>query len=280
MNAQILDGAQCSKIILGEIFERVKRLQKTPQLRVIMVGDDPRSVVYVQNKVKAATAAGINCQVISCPADVDTEGLLKVIRDQNNNSSVDAFIVQLPLPKDIDLGTVSIAIDPRKDVDCFHPVNQGLLLLGTPRFIPATPAGVIELLKRNNITTQGKRVVIVGHSTIVGRPLAAALLCKGEMGDATVTVAHKETKNLQQVCREAEILIVAIGKPGFFTTEYVSPGTIVVDVGISKVDGKIVGDVDFENVKSIASSITPVPGGVGPMTVAMLLSNTVQLCEE
>lgn len=280
MNAQILDGSQCSKIILAELAGRVKKLPKIPQLRVIMVGDDPRSLVYVQNKVKAATVVGIDCQVISCSADVDTEGLLKVIRDQNHNPNVDAFIIQLPLPKNIDLQAVSTSIDPQKDVDCFHPTNQGLLLLGTPQFIPATPAGVIELLKRNNITTQGKRVVIVGHSTIVGRPLAAALLCKGEMGDATVTVAHKATKNLQQVCREAEILIVAIGKPNFFTTEYVSPGTIVVDVGINKVDGKIVGDVDFEHVKSIASAITPVPGGVGPMTVAMLLSNTVQLCEE
>lgn len=280
MIAKILDGVQCSKIILAELAERVKKLSKTPQLRVILVGDDPRSLVYVQNKVKAAASVGINCKVVSCPAEINNGELLRVIKEQSKNPDIDALIVQLPLPRDIDLGLMSIATDPFKDVDCFHPKNQGLLLLGTPQFIPATPAGVIELLKRNNITTQGKRVVIVGHSTIVGRPLAAALLCKGEMGDATVTVAHKATKDLQRVCREAEILIVAIGKPNFFTREYVSPGTIVVDVGINKVDGKIVGDVDFDQVKEIAGAITPVPGGVGPMTVAMLLSNTVMLCEQ
>ena len=243
-----------------------------------MVGQDPPSNVYVRNKVNTAREVGIDCNVTLCIDTITTKALISVVNVYNAEKLMDGFIIQLPLPRHIDVEAVTTAINPEKDVDGLHLINQGLLLRGTPRFIPATPLGIIELLRRNNCTTSGKRIVIVGHSTIVGRPLAAALLLKGEMGDATVTIAHALTENLPNVCREAEILIVAIGKPRFITADFVRPGAVVVDVGITNVDGKLVGDVDFISVGEVASAITPVPGGVGPMTVTMLLRNTIDAC--
>ncbi len=276
MNASILDGAACRDLILEEIAVEVKKLQTPPTLGIILVGSDPRSKVYVTNKMKFAQKAGIVCHLMECAPEVSTASLIKIVQSFNAHPGTHGFIIQLPLPKHVDLEAVVNAIDPAKDVDCFHPVNQGLLLRGAPRFLSATPRGVIELLKRNGHTLAGKHVVVLGRSTIVGRPLAAALLLRGEMGDATVTVAHSQTKDLKRVCCEADVLVVAMGQARFVTAEFVKPGAVVVDVGISKIDGKICGDIDFESVAAVASAITPVPGGVGPMTIAMLLKNTLE----
>lgn len=275
-NPLVLDGKACAQIIRGEIAETVRILGSKPGLAVVLVGNHPASQTYVTAKAKLATEAGFHSVVVRQPEDITQAALLEIIRGLNADPNIHGLFVQLPLPPHIDLATVFAAVDPRKDVDGFHPVNQGLLLLGTPKFVPATPRGIIELLRRNDITIKGKRVVIVGRSTIVGKPLAAAFLMKGDMGDATVTVAHSQTPDLKVVCREADILIAALGKPGFITAEFVKPGAVVVDVGINRdVAGAIRGDVDFVSVKAVASAITPVPGGVGPMTTAMLLQNTL-----
>lgn len=300
MSARVLDGRAIAADIRNDVAAAVKRDGLTPGLTVILVGEDAASQVYVNGKEKAALECGFRSRVERYPATMAEADLLTRIKELNADPSVHGFFVQLPLPKHIDAGKVVRAIDPRKDVDGFHPENQGLLLLGTPRFVPATPRGVIELLARSNIATAGKRVVIVGRSTIVGRPLAAALLLKGEQGDATVTIAHSRTKDLAAVCREADILVAAIGSPRFVTGEMVKPGAVVVDVGINRVEvpregpaarvgpagqgaparagGKLCGDVDHASVCEIASAITPVPGGVGPMTIACLLLNTLDAC--
>jgi methylenetetrahydrofolate dehydrogenase (NADP+)/methenyltetrahydrofolate cyclohydrolase len=240
------------------------------------VGNDPASETYVRGKEKAAAEAGFKSVLDRRPADITQEELLRIVRDYNADPTIHGYLVQLPLPKHVDPDVVTDAIDPRKDVDGFHPVNQGLLLRGTPRFVPATPKGVVEMLVRSGHPPAGKRVVIVGRSTIVGRPLAAALLLKGDAGDATVTVAHSRTKDLPALCREADILVAAIGQPRFIRADWVKPGACVIDVGMNRVDGKLCGDVDFDAVKEVAGAITPVPGGVGPMTIAMLLQNTLE----
>ncbi|HUQ41452.1 MAG TPA: bifunctional 5,10-methylenetetrahydrofolate dehydrogenase/5,10-methenyltetrahydrofolate cyclohydrolase [Candidatus Limnocylindrales bacterium] len=276
--ARILDGKAIAATIRAEIAAAAKRERLVPGLAVILVGENAASQVYVNSKEKAAKECGFHSIVDRLPADITQAQLLARIEELNRDPKVHGFFVQLPLPKQIDPDAVVRAIDPRKDVDGFHPENQGLLLLGTPRFVPATPRGVVEMLSRAGISPAGKRVVIVGRSTIVGKPLAAALLAKGERGDATVTVAHSRTTDLAAVCREADILIAAIGAPKFITRDMVKPGAIVIDVGINRVDGKLVGDVDFDGVKDVASAITPVPGGVGPMTIACLLQNTLDAC--
>jgi len=273
----ILDGKACAQAIRGEIALEVAKLGFKPGLAVVLVGKHHASEVYVATKSRIATETGFHSVVARCPEDISQAALLEIIRGYNTDPKIHGCLVQLPLPPHINLAEVFAAVDPLKDVDGFHPINQGLLLLGAPKFIPATPRGIIELLRRNGITTHGKRVVIVGRSTIVGRPLAAAFLLKGEMGDATVTIAHSQTPDLAAVCREADILVTALGKPGFITADFVKSGAVVVDVGINRVDGTgvICGDVDFESVKTVASAITPVPGGVGPMTIASLLRNTL-----
>lgn len=278
MAARILDGKAMAAEIRAEVASAARKEGLTPGLTVILVGDDPASHVYVAAKEKAAAECGFRSRVERHPASMTQDALLRRIAELNADPSVHGFFVQLPLPKHIDADLVVRAIDAQKDVDGFHPDNQGLLLLGQPRLVPATPRGVVELLARSGLSPAGKRVVVLGRSTIVGRPLAAALLMKGPRGDATVTVAHSRTKDLAAVCREADILIAAIGAPRFVTRDMVKPGAVVVDVGINRVDGKLCGDVDFDAVREVAGAITPVPGGVGPMTIACLLLNTLEAC--
>lgn len=277
----MLDGKACAQTIRAEIAKQVLQLGFKPGLAVVLVGDHHASQTYVAAKARLATEAGFHSVVVTQPEDVTEAALLEIIRGLNADPNIHGCFVQLPLPQHINLAAVFAAVDPRKDVDGFHPVNQGLLLLGAPKFIPATPRGIIELLRRNGITAKGKRVVIVGRSTIVGKPLAAAFLMKGDMGDATVTVAHSQTSDLQSVCREADILIAALGQPSFITADFVKPGAVVVDVGITRDKDTVAiqGDVDFASVSSVASAITPVPGGVGPMTIAMLLQNTLEAAQ-
>lgn len=277
MSARILDGAVCGKDIRAEIAAKVQLLGYKLGLAVLLVGDDPASHIYVKSKGRAAFEVGFESSVNIQPATTSEGALLGVIRDYNKNPAIHGYIVQLPLPTHVNLEAIVSAIDPKKDVDGFHPENQGLLLRGIPRFIPATPRGIIELLRRNGISSRGKHVVILGRSSIVGRPLAATFLMKGEMGDATVTVAHSQTKSLADVCREADIVVAALGQARFVTRDFIKPGAVVIDVGINRVGGKICGDVDFDSVKDVASAITPVPGGVGPMTIAMLLQNTLDV---
>lgn len=271
----ILDGKKMAAEIRREVVEAVKALPAPPALAVILVGDDAASQVYVSHKEKDAQEVGFRSILERYPSTITENFLLDRIAQLNADPTVHGFFVQLPLPKHVDADKVTRAIAPEKDVDGFHPVNQGLLLLGQPRFVPATPRGVLEMLRRSGHETAGKRIVVVGRSSIVGKPLAAALMMKGAMGDATVTVAHSRTPHLAAVCREADILIAAIGAPRFITRDFVKPGAVVIDVGMNRVDGKLCGDVDYEQVLEVASAITPVPGGVGPMTRAMLLLNTL-----
>jgi methylenetetrahydrofolate dehydrogenase (NADP+)/methenyltetrahydrofolate cyclohydrolase len=278
MTARVLDGKALAAEIRSEVAVAVKREGLTPGLTVILVGHDPASETYVKGKEKAARECGFDSRIERYEASFSEVALLQRIAQLNGDASVHGFFVQLPLPKHIDSEKIVRAIDPIKDVDGFHPENQGLLLLGQPRFIPATPRGVIEILARSGISPASKRVVIVGRSTIVGKPLAAAFLLKGPQGDATVTVAHSRTKDLAALCREADILVAAIGSPRAITRDMVKPGAIVIDVGINRVDGKLCGAVDFDSVKGVAGAITPVPGGVGPMTIACLLQNTLDAC--
>ena len=280
LSAKILDGKALAARIREEIAGEAKKLRVKPGLAVVLVGDDPASDVYVRGKEKAAHEAGFKSVLDRRPADITQAELLAIVHKYNADPTIHGYLVQLPLPDHIDADAIVRAIDPRKDVDGFHPENQGLLLRGTPRYIPATPKGVVEILMRNGLSPAGKRVVIVGRSTIVGRPLAAALLANGAAGDATVTIAHSRTKDLAAVCREADILVAAIGQPRFITRDMVRPGAVVIDVGINRVDGKLCGDVDFDAVKEVASWITPVPGGAGPMTIAMLLQNTLEAARE
>ncbi len=272
MSALILDGKACAAQIRKEIAQTTAELGIRPGLAVVLVGNNGASRLYVSNKEKAAREVGFLGRIEHRPETVSQKELEALLGELNEDPSVHGYLVQLPLPKHIDADRIVSLIDPKKDVDGFTPVNQGLLLRGTPHIVPATPRGVVELLKRNSISLRGRRVVIVGRSTIVGRPLGALML----MEDATVTTAHSQTSDLKAVCREADVLITAVGKPRFLTREYVSPGTVVVDVGISTQDGKTCGDVDFESVREVASAITPVPGGIGPMTIAMLLQNTLE----
>ncbi|MBO4280607.1 MAG: bifunctional methylenetetrahydrofolate dehydrogenase/methenyltetrahydrofolate cyclohydrolase FolD [Lachnospiraceae bacterium] len=274
--AFLIDGKKISAEIKDELKEKVAALKaegKELTLAVIQVGDDKASTVYVGNKKKACEYIGVRSLAYELPAETTEEELLSLIKELNARDDVNGILVQLPLPAGICEDKVLLAIDPDKDVDGFHPVNVGRLWIGDKGFESCTPAGVIQLLKRSGISIAGKECVVIGRSNIVGKPMAAMLLRE----NGTVTVCHSRTKNLSEVTKRADILVVAIGKPRFITAEYVKEGAVVIDVGIHRnEDNKLCGDVDFESVEPVASAITPVPGGVGPMTIAMLMCNVVR----
>ncbi len=271
----IIDGKAISQAIKDEVKAEAEKLSETgrkPCLAVILVGSDPASAVYVGNKKKACEYCGFDSVSIEMPEETTEEEVLKKIAELNSDENVDGILVQLPLPKHINEDNVILAIDPSKDVDGFHPVNVGNLLIGRDGFVSCTPAGIIELLKRSDVDIQGKECVVVGRSNIVGKPMAVLMLRE----NATVTVCHSRTKDLKEVTKRADILIVAVGKPRLITKEYVKDGAVVIDVGIHRTENKkLCGDVDFDDVCERTSLITPVPGGVGPMTIAMLMKNTL-----
>lgn len=277
MTAQILDGKSLAKQIRTELAEQVAEFQSekqvTPTLAAVLVGDDPASDVYVRNKRRDCAEVGIESVLHRLASNTSQADLLALIAKLNADPQVHGILVQLPLPKQIDAEQVLEAIVPGKDVDAFHPENVGRLVQGRPVFLPCTPHGVVELLKRNEIPTSGKHVVVVGRSDIVGKPLSIMLAQKG--ADATVTICHSRTTDLPAVTRLADILVVAIGRPNFITADMVRPEAVVVDVGINRTDAGLVGDVDFDAVSQVAGHITPVPGGVGPLTRVMLLINTL-----
>lgn len=287
MSARLLDGTAIAQAIRAEVGEEVRALAArgiVPGLAVVLVGEDPASQVYVRSKGRACAEAGMHSETIRLPADTPESEVLATIDRLNADPAIHGILCQLPVPDHVDADKVLRRIDPSKDVDGFHPVNVGKLVLGDPTaFRPATPYGIQEILRRSQVETRGARAVIVGRSTIVGRPMANLLLQPGPGGDATVTVAHSRTRDLAAVCREADILVVAIGRPEFIGADAVKPGATVIDVGINRVDDpaaargyRLVGDVAFDAVRAVAGAITPVPGGVGPMTIAMLLRNTLQ----
>lgn len=283
MTAAIIDGKALAADVRAEVARRVKALAGkgvVPGLDVVLVGDDVASATYVRNKERFAKEVGMRGATLRLPATASQDEVEAVVRRLNADPATHGILVQLPLPRGLDGDRAVGLVDPAKDVDGFHPLNQGLLLQGRPRFAPATPAGVVELLRRTGHPVAGKRVVVLGRSNIVGRPLAALLLAKGAWGDATVTVAHSRTPDVAAVAREADVLVAAIGRPRYVTADMVKPGAVVIDVGMNRApEGGLCGDVDFEAVRKVASAITPVPGGVGPMTIAMLLQNTVLAAE-
>ena len=268
-----IDGKQISAQIKDELKERVEKENLEVTLAVIQVGNDPASTVYVGNKKKAFEYIGIRSLAYELPEETPEEELLQLIKELNDRDDVNGILVQLPLPAHMDEDKVIQTISPKKDVDGFHPQSVGALSIGQPGFVSCTPAGVIQLLKRTGVEIDGKECVIVGRSNIVGKPMALLMLRE----NATVTVCHSHTKDLKEVTKRADILIVAIGKPKFITKEYVKDGAVVIDVGIHRgADGKLCGDVDYDDVAPITHAITPVPGGVGPMTIAMLMNNCVE----
>lgn len=277
--AKIIDGKAISATIKDELKEQVKAYKEQGieiTLAVVKVGNDPASAVYVRNKEKACEYVGITSRTLALPEETTEEELLKVVEDLNNDSAVNGILVQLPLPKHIDESKILLAIDSNKDVDGFHPVNVGKMVIGEDAFLPCTPAGIIEMLKRSDVDITGKECVVIGRSNIVGKPMSILMLKE----NATVTIAHSRTKDLKEVTKRADILIAAIGKAKFVTDEYVKDGAVVIDVGMDRDEnGKLCGDVDFESVEKKASAITPVPGGVGPMTVTMLLVNCLRSVE-
>jgi len=278
--AVILDGKALAERVrqrlTGEVAEFRAATGVVPGLSVVLVGEDPASKVYVRNKQKAASAAGMRDDLIRLPAETSQDDLLATIDRLNADPAVHGILVQLPLPRHINSRLVIERIDPLKDVDGFHPMNFGLLAQGSPQFVPCTPLGIVELLKDAEVETRGARVVVLGRSQVVGKPVALLLLQKGKGADATVTICHTGTKDPAAIAREADVLIAAMGQPELVTADWIKPGAVVIDVGIHrKDDGKLCGDVDFASASQVASRITPVPGGVGPMTVAMLLSNTL-----
>lgn len=277
---KIIDGKAISAEIKDELKEQVAKMNlegKSVCLAVIQVGDDKASSIYVNNKKKSCEYIGIESKSIQLPENISQETLIAEIVKLNQDSKVDGILVQLPLPSGISDEAVLLAIDPNKDVDGFHPKNVGMLFTGQKRFVPCTPAGIIELLKRSNIDIEGKECVVIGRSNIVGKPIAQLMLDE----NATVTIAHSRTMNLKEVTKRADILIVALGKARFITEEYVKDGAVVVDVGIHRDENnKICGDVDYASVADVTEAITPVPGGVGPMTIAMLMANCVYSAKE
>ena len=287
MEYKLLDGKAESAAIRAEIRQEVEEIVakggRKPSLTAILVGNNPASMTYIANKEKACADAGFTSEVKRLPEETTEAELLDIIRNINADSSVDGLIVQLPLPKHIDEQKVIATIDPKKDVDGFHPISQGKMLIGQDTFLPATPMGIMTLLERNNIETKGKNCVVLGRSNIVGRPIANLLSRKGYPGDCTVTVCHSRTKDIAGFTRNADIIIAAIGIPFFVKEDMVKEGAVIIDVGINSIEDKtrksgyrLVGDVDFENVAPKCSYITPVPGGVGPMTIASLLMNTLK----
>lgn len=267
----ILDGKMVAEDVYQKLLLEVSLLSFVPRIVFVRVGEDPASQSYVRSKEKRCLDLGLRGETIVLPESIAEDELIGKIHNLNRDKDVNGILVQLPLPKHINKARVLSSISPDKDVDGLHPENAGLLLQGKPRFVPCTPAGIVEMLKFYKVAIEGKRVVVMGRSEIVGRPMAQLLLNH----DATVTVCHSKTKNLKEELVRAELIIAAIGKPQFVTADMVSEGVTVVDVGINRVDGKIVGDVDFDSVKSKAFAISPVPGGVGPMTIAMLMKNLV-----
>lgn len=288
MTARILDGTEVGGAIRAEVAERVAVLRErgvTPGLAVVLVGDDPASAVYVRMKGRACREAGMESRTLHLPADVEREQLFGVVDGLNADPGIHGILVQLPLPEHLDAKATLERIRPDKDVDGFHPLNVGRAFTGDPRgFAPATPAGVMELLRHYDVPTRGRHALVVGRSLIVGKPLASLLVAPGP--DATVTLAHRHTTDLPSHTRVADILVTAVGKPGLITADMVRPGATVVDVGTSRVPDpsapkgyRIAGDVDFDAVREVAGALTPVPGGVGPMTIAILLRNTVTAAE-
>lgn len=276
MSQHIIDGKQLVGDIRGKIKEEVDALAADgyrPGLAVVLVGEDPASAVYVRNKAKSCDQVGIYSEVHRLSAETTQAELLELVDKLNRAANIHGILVQLPLPKHISEDAVIDAIAIEKDVDGFHPINVGNLSIGKPSLLPCTPAGVIEIIKRTGTTISGKKAVVIGRSNIVGKPVSMLLLRE----NATVTICHSRTENMKELCREADILVVAIGKPKFVTKEFVKPGAVVIDVGINRLeDGKLAGDVDFDDVVDTAGPITPVPGVVGPMTITMLLQNTLQ----
>ncbi len=283
MTATILDGKQLAQQIRSELTEEIVEFIQNngvvPCLAAVIVGDDPASEVYVRNKRKACEAVGIDSQLHRLPGNAPTDDLLKLIAKLNKDHEVHGILVQLPLPKQIDASRVLSAVSPAKDVDAFHPENVGRLVQGRPRFLPCTPQGVQQLLVRSGVDVAGQHVVIIGRSDIVGRPLSIMLSQRGKGADATVTLCHSRTPDLPAVAKSADILIVAIGQARFVTADMVQPGAVVVDVGINRTDSGVVGDVDFDADREVAGAITPVPGGIGPLTIAMLLRNTLSAAQ-
>lgn len=277
--AKIIDGKQISLDIKNELKEKVAKYKEQGikiTLAVVKVGNDPASAVYVRNKEKACEYVGINSKTLALPEETTEEELLNVVKELNEDKSVNGILVQLPLPKHIDESKVLLTIDSTKDVDGFHPVNVGKMVIGEDTFLPCTPAGIIEMIKRTDIDIEGKECVVIGRSNIVGKPMAMLMLKE----NATVTIAHSRTKDLKEVTKRADIIVAAIGKAKFVTADYVKEGAVVIDVGMDRDEnGKLCGDVDFESVSKVASAITPVPGGVGPMTVTMLLVNCIRSVE-
>ena len=280
MAATIIDGKAVSKKIRLQLTEEVAEFKAktgiTPGLAVVLVGEDPASQTYVRNKEKSTVKAGMYSEVHRLSADTSEEQLLNLVEKLNQDIKIHGILVQLPLPKHIDETKVLNAINPRKDVDGFHPVNAGHLFIGQDSFIPCTPHGIMELLADEGVDLKGKQAVVVGRSNIVGKPVAMLLLQQ----HATVTICHSRTADLGAITRQADVLVVAVGRPNFITGDMIKPGAVVIDVGINRLDQGLVGDVDFESAKAVAGSITPVPGGVGPMTITMLLKNTLAAAQK
>ena len=288
MAATLLDGKALAKKIQAELAEQVavftEQTQKVPTLATVLVGEDPASQVYIRNKIRSCERVGMESRHIPLPADVSQEALMEEVQQLNRDDTVHGILVQLPLPDGLDAQPILDAILPAKDVDAFHPENVGLLSQGRPRYLPCTPHGVIQLLHRAGIETAGKHCVIVGRSDIVGKPLGLMLVqrqsgCGPTAANATVTICHSRTQNLRDITKQADVLIAAIGQAEFITADMVKPGSVVVDVGINRGENGLVGDVAFDEVSEVAAAITPVPGGVGPLTVTMLLENTLRAAQ-
>lgn len=288
---QLLDGKLLSENIKLELAAEVEQLRlqgkKIPHLAAVLVGEDPASQVYVGSKIKSCEQVGFKSSLVRRSADITESELLQIVYDLNNDPDVDGFIVQLPLPKHISEERITLAIDHRKDVDGFHPINFGRMAQGMPAFLPATPFGIMEMLRRYNIQTAGKHCVVVGRSNIVGTPMALLLSRKGYPGDCTVTLVHSRTQHIEDEIRQADIVVAAIGKPNFVQGDWIKEGAVVVDVGINRIPdpskksgSRLVGDVDFDAVAPKCNHITPVPGGVGLMTVTALLMNTLKACRK
>ena len=286
MAAVIINGKQLAADIRKEVRKKALTYAVPPMLCAVIVGDDPASALYVRNKERACEDSGLRSTVDRLPDNVTQEELLDLVRALNTNPSVDGILVQSPLPKGLDEHEVVLSIDPKKDVDCFHPENVGLLVAGEPRFLPCTPAGVQQMIMRSGMDSEGKHVVVVGRSDIVGKPMANIMLQKAVGANATVTVCHTRTADMGSYTRQADILVVAAGRPNTITADMIKPGAMVIDVGMNRIDDpttksgkRFVGDVDYEGASEVAGWITPVPGGVGPMTIAMLMQNTLKAAD-
>jgi methylenetetrahydrofolate dehydrogenase (NADP+)/methenyltetrahydrofolate cyclohydrolase len=285
----LINGKKAAKEIKAELKSKVAAMKEkgvTPGLAAVLVGENPASQIYVRSKAKACDKIGIYSEVIKKSADLAADELADIIRELNRRDEIDGILVQLPLPDHIDELAMTLLIDPAKDVDGFHPHSVGMMLIGKPTFLPCTPNGIVTLMRRYEIDPAGKHVVVLGRSNIVGKPIGVMLMQKAEMANATVTFCHSRTGNIKELCAAADIIIAAIGRPQFVTEDMIKEGVVVIDVGINRVDDpatekgyRVVGDVDFERCAPKCSYITPVPGGVGPMTIAMLLSNTVKSAE-